>query len=240
MDYRDKFYLKYSSTHTSNIYGNVTVEEIKRQFVTWKSYFGKLLPKNKNVKIMDLGCGNGGFVCWLQRSGYLNAEGIDASEEQIDVAKKLGISKIKKAEIKEFIKDKKQEYDVVFMRDVLEHFNKSEILDILEFVSQSLKYGGRIIVQVPNANNVLSGRLRYGDFTHETGFTDESVRQALLVSGFNVVEIYGTYPVIHGIKSFIRFVLWKIIEICLRVYVLVETGSGKGIFSQNIIAVAEK
>jgi len=240
MNYRNKFYSKYVSTHTSNIYGDVKIEEIKSQFLTLNSYFCEFLPKNKNAQIIDLGCGNGSFVYWLQQMGYSDTEGVDVSSEQVKIAEKLGIKNVKKADIKEFISDKKQAYDVVFLRDVLEHFNKSEILEILELVFQSLKIGGKIIIQVPNAENFLSGRLRYGDFTHEISFTSESISQVLLVFGFKNIEIYGTQPVIHGIKSFIRFILWKIIELSLRMYLLIETGSKKGVFSQNLIVVACK
>jgi len=42
------------------------------------------LPEDKKAKIIDLGCGNGGFVYWLQQIGYQNAEGIDISAEQIE------------------------------------------------------------------------------------------------------------------------------------------------------------
>ena len=61
------------------------------------------MPEDKKAKIIDLGCGNGGFVYWLQQIGYQNAEGIDISAEQIETGQKLGIKNIKQADIKEFL-----------------------------------------------------------------------------------------------------------------------------------------
>lgn len=236
MDYRDKFYSKYVSTQTSQLYGEVNLEDIKNQFLVWQKYFGRFLPEDKNAKILDFGCGNGGFVYWLQQVGYQNAEGIDMSEEQIEFAQKLGIKNIYCA------KDinATDKYNVIFMKDVLEHFTKDEILVLLEKVYKALKIGGLLVIQVPNAENILSGRLRYGDFTHEISFTSESMSQVLLVSGFGDIKIYGTQPIIHGIKSLTRFILWRIIELGLRIYLLIETGGSKGIFTQNIIAAAKK
>jgi 2-polyprenyl-3-methyl-5-hydroxy-6-metoxy-1,4-benzoquinol methylase len=236
MNYRDKFYSKYVSTQTSQLYGEVSLNDIKKQFIVWQNYFGRFLPKDKNIKILDFGCGNGGFVYWLQQVGYQNAEGIDISKEQVKLAEKLGIKNIYCA------KDinATDKYNVLFMKDVLEHFTKDEILVLLEKVYKALKINGLLIIQAPNAENFLSGRLRYGDFTHEISFTSESMSQVLLVSGFKNIGIYGTQPVIHGIKSLTRFILWKIIELSLRMYLLIETGSGKGIFTQNIIVVANK
>lgn len=240
MNYRDKFYQKYQSTHTLNLYGETLLNDIKKQFPIWQSYFGKFFPEDKNVKIIDLGCGNGGFVYWLQQIGYQDIEGIDIGKEQIEAAQKLGIKNIKQADIKEFLKDKKEIYNVIFARDALEHFNKEEIIDILDIIYASLKQGGQFICQTVNAENLLWGRLRYGDFTHELAFTKESASQIFQISGFRDIKVYSQPPVIHGIKSFIRYILWKCIEHCLRVYLLVETGSAKGIFTQNIIVSAKK
>ena len=236
MNYRDKFYSKYVSTQTSQLYGEANLESIKKQFPIWRNYFGNFLPKDKNAKIIDFGCGNGGFVYWLQQIGYQNAEGIDVSEEQVKLAEKLGVKNIYCA------KDinAADKYNVIFMKDVLEHFTKDEILIILEKIYKALKIGGLLVIQVPNAENILSGRLRYGDFTHETSFTKESIQQVLLVSDFKNISVFETRPVVHGLKSLIRFILWRIIELGLRIYLLIETGSSKGIFTQNLIIVANK
>jgi 2-polyprenyl-3-methyl-5-hydroxy-6-metoxy-1,4-benzoquinol methylase len=270
MNYRDKFYKKYVSTQTSLLYGEASLDELRKQFPTWQRYFGRFLPQDKNAKILDLGCGNGGFVWWLQKIGYQNTEGVDISEEQVETARKLGIKNIRQSDIKKFLNIRtsdvpnidvnvrtsevpkidgnnirgsvlrKLKYDVIFMRDVLEHFNKEEVLDILELVYQSLKKGGVFIAQTVNAENLLWGRLRHGDFTHELAFTEESITQILTVVGFREIKIYPQRPVIHGLKSLIRFILWKYIELELKFYLLIETGSAKGIFTQNLIIFARK
>lgn len=240
MNYRDKFYSKYISTHASHLYGEVSLGDIKRQFLAWQKYFGKFLPEDKNVEILDVGCGSGGFVYWLQQIGYQNSEGIDISEEQVKAAQKLGIKNIKQTDIKTFLQNKKEVYDLIFARDLLEHFSKEEILDVLDAIFSSLKKDGVFVVQAVNAENLLWGRLRHGDFTHELALTKESALQVFRVAGFKDVEIYSQPPIIHGLKSFIRYYLWKCIEHCLRFYLLIETGSSKGIFTQNLIAVAKK
>ena len=241
MNYKDKFYSKYVSTHSVHLYGEARLEDIKKQFPVWQKYFGRFLPEDKKAKIIDLGCGNGGFVYWLQQIGYQNAEGIDISAEQIETGQKLGIKNIKQADIKEFlITQLPNNYDVIFMRDILEYFNKEEILDVLEKVYKTLSPGGSFIIQTSNAESPFSGRFRYWDFTHEISFTGSSIRQVLLVSGFKNVLVYPMPSVVHGLKSLIRSILWKVIALKLRFYLLVETGSSKGIFTQNIIAVARK
>lgn len=257
MSYRDKFYSKYFSCHTRQLGGEVSLDKIRRQFPAWRAYFGRFLPKDKNAKILDLGCGNGGFVWWFQEIGYQNIEGIDISAEQIEVGRNLGIKNIKQADIKEFFNIKTSDvqnqniddnfrtsevkrYDAIFMSDIIEHFNKEEVLNILELVFNVLKKNGILVIRTPNAESPFSGRFRYGDFTHEISFTEGSIRQILLVSGFKEIKVYPQRPVIHGLKSFIRYLLWRYIELELKFYLLVETGSAKGIFTQNLIAGCSK
>jgi len=143
LSYREKLYNTYVSTHTSYLYGRPNLDRIKRQFPVWRWYFGNSLPRDKEAKILDIGCGNGGFVYWLQSLGYKNSEGIDISKEQVGIARNLGIPNIKCADLVEFLKSKDKAYDIIFARDIIEHFKKEEIINILSLVFNSLKKGGQ-------------------------------------------------------------------------------------------------
>lgn len=177
---------------------------------------------------------------YLQELGYGNAEGVDISDEQIVAAGKLGVSNVVNSDVAEFIADKKGIYEIVFARDVLEHFTKQEVLDVLDLVYSSLSPSGRLVLQVPNGGSPFFGRIRYGDFTHEQAFTSTSLNQILLSAGFRSIECYPVRPVPKGVKSFIRYVLWVGIESVIRFCSTIETGNFRGIFTQNIIAVAAK
>lgn len=236
----DKFYSQYVSSHASFLYGEPSIAFFRRQFGVWESYFGRFLPLDKNAFILDVGCGNGGFLFWLKEKHFLRAAGVEISKEQVDVATGLGIQNIFQADFREFLKDKKDAYDVVFARDVLEHFPSGEVDRIIELVAYTLRRGGQLIIQTVNAENLLWGRLRHGDFTHQTAFTATSIKQLLAANGFDAIGVYPQRPVVQGVKSLIRFLLWKFFEVLLKFYLLAETGSSRGIFTQNIIVVARK
>jgi 2-polyprenyl-3-methyl-5-hydroxy-6-metoxy-1,4-benzoquinol methylase len=240
MDYREKLYSTYVSTHTAHLYGEATIEGIRRQFPVWKGYYGRFLPKDKKAKILDIGCGNGGFVYYLESLGYNNSAGIDISREQVELAKNLGIKGIECADVASFFNEKEETYDMVFARDVIEHFPKDRVLELLESAFKSLKRGGVIIILTPNGESPFASRYLYGDFTHEVAFTTNSLNQVLKTVGFREFSFYSTGPVPKGVKSVARFLIWKGIEAVLKFYMLVETGSSKGIFTQNIIATATK
>lgn len=240
MSYRDRLYSSYRSNHTTHLYGELSLDSIKKQFPVWENYFGRFLPAGQEAKIVDLGCGTGSLVYWLQEKGYTDAEGVDLSSEQVKEAKRLGIKNIGQSDIKTFLSPKINFYDAIFMRDVLEHFGKDEALTILDLIFAALKHNGTLVIQTTNAENPLFGRLRYGDFTHETSFTASSIKQILSLVGFQSVAVYPQRPVVHGPVSLVRAILWMFIELGIGFYLLVATGAGKGIFTENLIAVAEK
>lgn len=240
MGFREKFYSKYVSTHTANLYGDRCLDNIKKQFSVWKWYYGRVLSANHEDKILEIGCGDGGFVYWLQQIGYKNASGIDISKEQVELACEMGIENVTCGDLKGFLDGKQGEYDLIFARDVLEHFNKEEILEILETIYIALKDNGKFVIQVPNAEGPFGSRYRYWDMTHEIAFTRSSISQLFQLIGFRKVECYPTGPVPKGVKSFVRYVLWKFIELIFSFYMLVEIGTKEGIFTQNIIGVGIK
>lgn len=94
MNYRKKLYATYILNHALYLYGELTLDSIKRQFPVWKRYYGRFLPADKITKLLDVGCGNGGFIYFLQTLGFKNSLGIDVSKEQVESAHKLGINNV--------------------------------------------------------------------------------------------------------------------------------------------------
>jgi len=240
MDYQQKLFHKYVTNQALIFQGKFNIHEVKKQFPAWDRYFGRHFPKDKNSRVLDIGCGYGGFLYYLKDLGYTDCLGIEVSQEQVDLAGQLGITNTKKADLREFLQGKDGKYDVIFARDVLEHLPKEAILDSLALIYNALSPEGVFIMQSPNGESPFSGRYRYNDFTHEVAFSLKSLSQIFTQVGFKKFEFYPTSPVIHGVKSFVRFLLWKMVEIIPRLFILIETGEKAGIVTQNIIAVAKK
>lgn len=201
------------------------------------------LPANRNIRILDLGCGHGALIRALHETGYADARGVDRSAEQVEAARRLGIDGIQQGELLETLRVlEDQSLEVVIAFDVLEHFSKDELITIVEEIHRVLSEGGRLIIHAPNGESPFGGRILYWDFTHELAFTRESIAQLLMVCGFLRVRCYEDRPVIHGLKSAIRRALWSGIRLCWRFYLAVETGAAEKdcIFSQNFLTVADK
>jgi 2-polyprenyl-3-methyl-5-hydroxy-6-metoxy-1,4-benzoquinol methylase len=65
-----------------------------------------------------------------------------------------------------FLGDKIDNYDIIFMLQVLEHIPKESVIGLLSAVRKSLREGVVAIIEVPNiANNTIGVELFYSDFT---------------------------------------------------------------------------
>jgi hypothetical protein len=69
---------------------------------------------------------------------------------------------------------------MILIKAVLEHIPKQEVIPLLERIKHALKPGGLVLVDVPNMDWLFAQHERYMDFTHEVGFTLESLRQVMV------------------------------------------------------------
>jgi 2-polyprenyl-3-methyl-5-hydroxy-6-metoxy-1,4-benzoquinol methylase len=238
--FKNRFYKSYRSTHNNLLYGVPNIADIQRKFSTWKYYYGKLLPTLKSAHILDVGCGEGAFVYFLQEQGFVNVRGIDVSLEQVEAADQLGIHQVVQADASDFLSRPENKFDVIIARDVIEHFPRDEAFDLLQKIFEALRPGGTFIMQVPNGQGLFYTSIFYGDYTHEIAYTESSVRQVFLNAGFRRVMCFPTGPVPHSLFGLLRIFFWWLKVKHTQFWKMVETGNPNGIFTSNLIAKGEK
>jgi SAM-dependent methyltransferase len=241
-DFRERIYGSYVNAHVQAIAPS-SLEGLKPRAPYLKKLIRSHFPTDRRCAILDLGCGHGALIHFVRRAGYTNIRGVDGSPEQVADARRLGIEGVEEGDLLAALATQESEsLDLVVAFDVIEHFTRDELLGFVDQVRRVLRPEGRWIIHTPNGESPFSGRMRYGDLTHELAFTRTSICQLLHSSGFSKVQCFEDAPVPHGLKSVIRWVVWKVIRSGLRVYLAAETGdtAGDAIFSQNFLIVAEK
>ena len=209
-------------------------------YLYYKQIIRNYLPFEKDIAVVDLACGHGTLILCLKNMGYQHIKGVDLSAEQIELAHSLGIHEVERHDMYDFLAEKTAAFDVVFLMDILEHLRKEDLLSFLDQVHSSLREKGCVIIHVPNATGIFGMRMRYGDLTHETCFTGQSIAQALTACRFRNIESFEERPIIHGVKSCIRYVLWCFLTSWWRLLLTIETGETKHLLSQNMLVVAKK
>jgi 2-polyprenyl-3-methyl-5-hydroxy-6-metoxy-1,4-benzoquinol methylase len=225
----------------SNIPSREAFEYMAQCYLDW---YGPYLPKNKDARILDFGCGMGHFLYFLKKMSYSNFIGIDISPQQVDFVRKYIINNVILADGFDFLKEslrKGDYFDIIVLNDVIEHIPKVKILELLKLMFNTLKPGGKVFIKTGNMENPFNLRSRYIDFTHEIGFTERSLYQILYVTGFRKIRVFGARePCGRGIKARIMRLMNSSFHIVLRSLFCVLLIPPPKILDKDIIAIGEK
>jgi SAM-dependent methyltransferase len=218
----DGLYERYGETRPHHPVPRRAADLLAGREAAFRKRFAPLLPAARSAKILDLGCGYGEFLYFLQQAGYSRACGVDLDAGQVRTAQRLGVRNVLHADARHYLAAAR-DFDFISALDVLEHFAKSQVVDILASIHKALAPGGRFLCQVPNLAAFYTP-LFFMDFTHQTPFTASSLKQALEMAGFANVRVYAMGPVAHGVRSAVRCVLWKGMAAGLRAIQTIEGG----------------
>jgi SAM-dependent methyltransferase len=156
----------------------------------------------KNKRILDFGCGWGGFLKKIIKAKSLT--GIELRKECILYIKK----NIKKIHISDNLNNLNEKYDVITMFHVLEHIPYQ--IETLKILKTKLTKNGKIIIEVPSANDFLLKLKEFKKFTfwseHLILHTENSLRKILEFSGFKKINIkyYQRYNFSNHLGWFIK------------------------------------
>ena len=121
------------------------------------NYIINILKKQKiqkNVQILDLGCGGGLLTVEIAKKGFKNIKGVDLSpnsiKEAIKNSKKLLLDVEFKVGNAYEIPFKENSFDIVIVADVLEHLN--DLKSAMKEINRILKKGGLIFFETIDRN----------------------------------------------------------------------------------------
>lgn len=238
-DYRTRIYQNYASSMQD---ASMTFNEAEalRWGIAYDTYLKGWLPANKDVSILELACGWGKLLHFLKSRGYKNLKGIDVSPQQVAIARQVS-ENVVEAEAIDYLETHKEEYDLIVGLDIIEHFEKDDVLTFLDACYSALRPGGRLILQTPNAESPWGTHHRYNDITHEICFNPNALKRLLELVGFSGITSHETGPVVKGLPSLGRYIIWKIIWSILAIWNLAETGTiGDGIYTRVFLTTALK
>lgn len=237
-EFRDLIYRDYNHSRATPVH-----ELLMHRAPFLKSVVVRHFPPDRDARVLEIGCGYGALLYFARQAGYRHLRGIDRSPSQVELARGLEMQDVVQlGDAMELLAGEPDgSLDAIVSLDFIEHLRKRELLEFAMQVARTLKPGGRWIINTINAESPFFGRILYSDFTHEQAFTRGSISQLLLVSGFARVQCFEGRVIVHGLKSAVRWVLWKFFRAVTRLWMLAEFGTARGtIISQCFLVVAEK
>ncbi len=211
-------------------------------YVNWsKSFttqFKPWLPTDKNAVCLDLACGCGEFLHLLESAGYANTAGVDLCEEELVQARPYVKGSLVHANVLDHLKSLETgSTDFITALNFLEHLHKDELLATLHECRRVLRKGGTLVAMVPNAISPFGSVTRYWDITHEWAFTPNNFYQLAALTDFDsTIDFRECGPIAHGLRSLVRYFLWRIIRCGIALWFLIEVGTRRSsVFTMDML-----
>jgi SAM-dependent methyltransferase len=235
-DFRSRLYDRYVSTFKGN--SSLVGDALDSH---WRWCDRRLLPLfaglPPSASILEIGCGPGYLLEYLDRNGFTNAFGVDISAEQVALAQEKRL-RATVADVFATLDAADGALDAVVGIDLLEHFTKDEAIRLCDSIRRSLRPGGRVVFRTPNGSALLAGPIVYGDLTHMAIYNESSLRQLLALTGFANVTFYETGPIPKNLTGLVRSGIWNTARAIANLVRMAESGGGQAIWTQNVLCLA--
>jgi 2-polyprenyl-3-methyl-5-hydroxy-6-metoxy-1,4-benzoquinol methylase len=166
-----------------------------------RNKFRRVIERAGNLdgkRVLDLGCGPGTLISLLPK-GYTEAVGLDFSGPQIEFAKKNFRDKRMRWTNKriEELPFSKEEFDAIFMVEVVEHLPKEENGELFRKICNMLGKEGKFVMTTPNYRSLwpliefLWNLVSKVDYTeqHINKYNIPRIRKELAQAGFKEINI---------------------------------------------------
>jgi methionine biosynthesis protein MetW len=100
---------------------------------------------NKNDKVLDIGCGNGDLLYYLETTKNIQGQGIEISHIGVKESVTKGLSVIQGDADEDLVNFTDNTFDVVILSDTLQATHKPK-----EVLKEMLRIGKRCIICIPN------------------------------------------------------------------------------------------
>ena len=243
VEYRKVLYANYHTTQS----GRASLTSAEALFLREKRQFeSEILPLlqsvSKSARIFDMGCGSGSLLKGLKEAGYTNVIGMDLSEEQVTMAHNFGVSEVVLGDAMQFFRSSEEQFDIITGMDIIEHFTKDELVELLQLIQSKLKKGGMAIFRTPNMDAPIATAFAIGDFTHENYLNASSAEQVMLSCGFVDVNVKPSFMRVNGfLKEGLRGIFYRLLGLRLKLQLFATARSTqKVLFTPNLLIVGVK
>jgi SAM-dependent methyltransferase len=166
-----------------------------------------LLAHKRGGRLLEIGCGQGGFLRAAER--HFDVEGIDISRSAIEGARARFGEQVRVGDVQESPLPRGC-YDAIAAFCVFEHLRRPE--EAVQVVYDALASGGVLFGTVPHNHGLVGGlNTRLGNFldrTHVSTLTPVAWRCLFRRAGFGAVHFFGEVTLLRNHSCYLRGRLW--------------------------------
>lgn len=179
-------------SYFSEIWDDGYEKTLAQQYAAYLPY----LPQNNNSPFLDIGCGAGEFIHFLNMRG-ISAQGIDSNETEVTRACSRGL-KVECADALSYLRAHQEYFSGISLLEVIEHLVPESIALLLSAIFQALAPGGVVLLETINVKHPLAFHGFYTDTTHQRPLPSDLLIFLLQWHGFIDAKIVYTNPLAYS------------------------------------------
>jgi SAM-dependent methyltransferase len=193
------------------------------------------------LKVGELGYGNGKFAGWVRKSGgqWVGRDtiselqqravkaGFDVIPSDSSFSKACGLGKL----------------DLIVAFDVIEHLELEAIRSFLTDAEAALRKGGKLLIRVPSGDSPFASLIYHADLTHRTLLGSGAARQLAMEEGFEAYQIRSPVLPVWGlglVRATRRLVVRLLQTLTFSFVRHILMGDANAVLSPNMIVVLRK
>ncbi len=123
---------------------NKTWLSSKKYICNFNKFLAKKIKFNKNIRVLDIGCGRANIISALQVKYKFQKKAIG-----IDIIKNNYIKKniiFKKTDGISYLKKGQKEFDLILVKQTIHFFSNKKIITLLKLIKKSLSPNGKLLI----------------------------------------------------------------------------------------------
>ena len=215
-----------------------------RQFDDLDLNYTPLLPADREAMVLDVGCGSGRVLAFLQARGYRNLEGFDRDPDAVAAARSRTSARLAVSDDwNSVLANRDSAFDVVVLKEVVYSVPQADLVGALAAVGRALKPGGRVIVEVFNGVAATGPFVAYKDEDIRWIPTEQTIRRVLERAGLTAISLHAQRAPSQGLRRRLFNLAAAAWRGVLRMIYFAERGLAEEnprIFTTKIIATATR
>ncbi len=122
----------------------LTRELSRHEMGQWKKV---LAPLDRNMSVLEVGCGRGGKTDFLRSQGFCNILGVEKNEFQVRECCKRGLNVVTLDEFSGQYAE--QRFDLLILSHIVEHFDFNGVVEFIDGYLKYLRPGGLLLIATP-------------------------------------------------------------------------------------------
>lgn len=141
--------------------------------------------------VVELGCGEGAFLAWIQKETRKRVIGVDSNAELCALARSSGVE-VERADFIDYL-ERRREPAVYLYLDVMEHVSSTMNTRLLQLIPS----GSRIIIQTPYTRSLKGHEFYMNVPSHVAPYSPWVIARMLARANFKIVHegtLEGQHP----------------------------------------------